>query len=42
MGVIEGIKNPVKGVGSAVGYLAEKAQKISPEAKKQILKALIK
>lgn len=42
MSVIEGVKNPLKGAGQAAGYLAEKAMKISPEAKKQILKAFIR
>lgn len=41
-GVVEGIRNPVKGILNLAAHAAEKAQKISPEAKKQILKAFIK
>lgn len=42
MKIAEGIRNPVKGVLNVAGNVAEKMQKISPEAKKQILKAFLK
>ena len=42
MSVIQGIKSPLKGAGQVAGYLAEKAANISPEAKKQVLRAFLK
>jgi len=40
--VIEGVKNPLQGLGDIVGTIAEKSMGISDENKKKILSALLK
>jgi len=40
-GVVEGIRNPVSGILNATADAIEKAQNITPEAKKQILRSFI-